>query len=168
MSRRIAHIRYDQSGKECVTNHATLEGLEGDVIERIRRAYGHEPQDVTYKARGGLWLDTGGMVMVDQPVMVCRLDGYSVRYKLEHAPYIAMALEERIADTGRRRVYGDQECVTFYMRYWIAVFPLKDARRVLRLAKRHAARGFEVGRVRRAELAACPDIHVEGITPGEA
>lgn len=168
MSRRIAHVRYDQSGKEHVTNHATLEGLETDLIERIRRVYGHEPQSVTYKTHGGLWLDTGGIVMTDQPVMVCRLKGYAVRYKLEHAPYLALELKQRIDDLTRRRTYGDRTCVTFYMRFWIVVFPLEDALRVLRHLEKNAPRGLAVGQARLAELAVTPGIHIPGAKVGEA
>lgn len=165
---RVALVRYNQNGKEHVTNHATLEGLEGDLVERIKRTYGHEPESITYKARGGLWLDTGGMALVDQPVLVCRLKGYAVRYKLEHAPYLALNLRERIDDLSRRRTYGGRECVTIYMRFWIVVLPLEDALKVLAHLKKNSARGLVVGDQRRAELALLPDVHIPDKRPVQA
>lgn len=166
---RIAIVRYDQNRPGGpVGNHVALEGMENDIIARIRKAYGEEPVAVGFKSRGGMLLDSGGIVLLDQPKLRCRLSGYGVYYKLEHAPYIAKYLEERIADMERRRVYGGRECVTVYQRFWITVLPLEDAQAVLRHLKKNATRGFVVGDQRRAELAADPHFHIPDKTPAEA
>lgn len=167
---RVALVRYDQNKKgERVGNHVTLEGLEQGIVERIRTTYKEEPKGVEFRRHGGVFLDSGGIVMLDQPRLRCRLKGYGVYYKLEHAPYLADYLEQRINDVERRRIYGGRECVTIYMRFWIAVLPLEDAQRVLRHMRRNAQRGFVVGDQRLAELAgSSPHVHIPGKTPAEA
>mgnify|MGYP001559007157 CR=1 FL=1 len=169
MTPRVVLVRYPavEAGEERVTDHVTLAELADDLVRRIETTYGKSPEKVV-PSRHGMRLDTGGMMMMDQPWVRCPLRGYGVYYKLEHAPTLAGAMIQRIEDVGRRRVYGGVPCVTFYMRYWIAVLPLTDAQTVLRSLKRNALRGFQVGDQRRAELALSPHLHIPGKTPAVA
>ncbi len=162
----VAFLRFaHESGKPHITSHACPVALAGDVAARLLREYGEEPTSVTY--RHGVWLDADGCVLLDQPTIRVRLRGYSVCFKYEHAPYLAINLAKRLEDTGRRRVYGGRECVTVYQQFSIAVIPVDDARVVLRALKRHSLGGLKVGMERKAELAACEGIDV-GIVPGDA
>jgi hypothetical protein len=162
----IAFIQYSQAPREAIKNHLTIEGVADGIVERIRTTYGSEPTSVTIYKRLGILLDTGGMVMLDQPKLRCRLKGYSVYYKLEHAHHLAYIVERCVNNLERRRVYDGRECVSIYTDR-VVVLPLEDAMTVLRHLKRNATRGFVKHDQKLAELAASPHVYIPGKSPLE-
>lgn len=160
-------VQFGRTGEDKrVSSHIAPRDLIDDVVARIAREYGAHP--TKRHARQGIYLDAGGMVMMDQPSIRVRLPGYCVNFKLEHAPYLASYLRQRLDDESRARTFGGKDCVTIYMRYVIAVIPRTDAEKVLAALKKHSDAGLRVGQARRAELVACGAIHPGNMQVGES
>lgn len=162
-------IRYSQEGDgPHVTNHACPIALEADLIARIAATYGEQPVEVKH-LRASLWLDSGGMVMLDMPTHRVRLPGYSVVFKEEHAALYAAHIVGRLEDTARIRTYAGVPCLTLYQRFWHVVLPVTAVQRVLRAMKRVGLEGHTKAKARLMELAgSSPHVHVDLPTPGEA
>lgn len=161
-------LKYPQDGEDGhVQNHCCPVALEEDLVERIARTYNARPKAVERLA-AQLWLDSGGIVFTDFPWHRVRLEGYSVRFKEEHAALYAGYIVERLADQARIRTYSGVPCVTLYQRFWHVVIPVSDAQRILAAMRKLGLDGHAKAVARRDELVAAGLIHVDNHKEGEA
>lgn len=166
--RRCLHLLYKPGGyphptredaRHYLRNPWCSPGL-GTVVRRyIAAEYGHQPEEVLRRRQ--LYLDSGGIVLTTDPVVVVPFDGWCMRVRRMDLPTWVDAWAERLARPPK--VYpGGVQAVRVAARFYTAIIRPEEAAHLLAVLRPQVQAAALALQAQHARLAGIPGVQVRG------